>query len=558
MLRSKLSPRTGWLRMVLIVRSLLKNPLTLATAAGLALASVGCGHAEDEAVAEMERLQKSAIASLKKGKPQDARRDLLEAVRVGNEAGLEDEAVMAQPHLALGSVYVTLKSPTRAAAHLNAAIERDPEITLKGTLATPAAKKALSSVRAGEKLGPSKKSATAAKPAATPAAAPVAEAASAKPDAPATVAAEPAVAAPVAAAPVAAPVATAAPAAPRIAAVAAAPRDPLSCRIPDEAPPENEVFFRCSVRPDVKITRLLLHYRPAGQELFKEVTMARNKRGGYTGAIPAEATNVRSLQYFIEGRGPTKLENGNADSPNLILVREGAAPATRTDPFPGRGLRGDDDGDDDDRQGSENEDPLAEIAKERELERDREGTHRRAEKTFFVGFGLGSGFGWQTGGALEFRTEKEVGAGPLSGGLVALRPEVGYQLTDDLAVSIQARLQFIPAQGSGDGTPGSPIESAHSILLRATQSWGSKNLRPMVSAVVGGGQGFRLRVPRNPGENLARSDTVRGGPFLAGAGAGFTYHANQHVAWTLEGRALLGLPSIAALGEVSAGVEVGF
>ncbi|HEY0709584.1 MAG TPA: tetratricopeptide repeat protein [Polyangia bacterium] len=549
MLRSKLSPRTGWLRMVLVVRSLLQNPLVLSLAMAMALPSLGCGHAEDEAIAEMERLQKNAIASLKKGKPQDARRDLLEAVRVGNEAGLEDEPVMANAHLALGSVYVTLKQPKRAAAHLNAAIERDPEIALKGTLATPAAKKALASVRAGEKLAPATKPA----PAATPA---VADApAKADPPAapaPAPAAPEPApVAAPAAPAPVAA-----APAAPKVAVVAGPPREPLSCRIPDEAPPESEVFLRCSVRPDVKITRLLLHYRPAGQELFKEVTMARNKRGGYTGAIPAEATLGKSLQYFIEARGPTKIENGNADSPNLILVREGAAPATRTDPFPGKGMRTEDD--DEDRRSSENEDPLAEIAKERELERDREGTHRRLAGAVFVGFGLGSGYGYQTGGSLEFRKEKSVAAGPLSGGLVALRPEVGYQLSDDLALSVQARLQFIPAQGSGDGTPGSPIESAHSILLRATQAFGSGNLRTTGSVVLGAGQGFRLRVPRDPDANLARSDTVRGGPVLAGAGFGLAYHASTHVAWTFEARALVGLPKIAALAELAAGVEVGF
>ncbi|HEY0715815.1 MAG TPA: tetratricopeptide repeat protein [Polyangia bacterium] len=558
MLRSKLSPRTGWLRMVLVVRSLLKNPLALAVAAGLAVTTVGCGHAEDEAIAEMERLQKSAIASLKKGKPQEARRDLLEAVRVGNEAGLEDEPVMANAHLALGSVYVTLKQPKRATAHLNAAIERNPEIALKGTLATPAAKKALAAVRAGEKLGPTK---TAAPKPAAPASAPaVAEAPATKPEttepAPAAAAPAPAPAAAAPAAPATARPAPAPPAAPQIAAVAAPPRDPLTCRVPDEAPPEYEVFFRCSVRPDVKITRLLLHYRPAGQELFKEVTMSRNKRGGYTGAIPAEATNGKSLQYFIEGRGPTKIENGNADSPNLILVREGAAPATRTDPFPGKGISTDED--DEDRRSSENEDPLAEIARERELERDREGAHRRLGGNFFAGFGLGSGYGWQKGGSLEFRTEKSVAAGPLSGGLIALRPEVGYQLTDDLAVSIQARLQFIPAQGSGDGTPGSPIESAHSILLRATQAFGNGNFRPTGSVVVGGGQGFRLRVPRDPDANLARSDTVRGGPLLVGGGGGFTYHATEHVAWTLELRLLAGLPSIALLGEMAAGVEVGF
>ena len=282
--------------------------------------------------------------------------------------------------------------------------------------------------------------------------------------------------------------------------------------------------------------------------------MARNKRGGYGGAVPAEAITGKSLQYFVEVKGPTKLENGNADSPNLILVREGAPPVGRGDPIPGRGFAADDD----EPLPPAEEDPLAEIVKERELERDLKGRHRRPAGKIWVGFGMGSGYGWQKGGSLEFRTEKQVAAGPLSGGLLTLRPEVGYQLTSDVALSVQARLQFIPAQGSGDGTAGSPAEKAHSLLLRATRSMGRGNLRSLFSLVAGGGDGFRLRVPRDPASDLARSDTVRGGPFIVGAGAGLAYHATTHIAWVLDGRVLLGLPTIAALGEVAVGIEVGF
>jgi hypothetical protein len=177
----------------------------------------------------------------------------------------------------------------------------------------------------------------------------------------------------------------------------------------------------------------------------------------------------------------------------------------------------------------------------------------------FVGFGLGSGYGWQPGGSLEFRKDKEVAAGPLSGGLINLLPEIGYQLTDDLALSMQARLQFVPSEGSGDPNAGAPVEKAYAVLLRAVYAFGTTtNLRPFFSACVGGGDGFRLRVPRDPDAQLVRSDTVRGGPLLGGAGIGFAYHFNTHAAWTTELRLITGLPTLAAVADLSTGLEVGF
>jgi hypothetical protein len=443
-----------------------------------------------------------------------------------------------------------LKDPDKAAAHMTAAIEKDPEIKLKGSLATPAAKRALSAARTGAKAGAGKaeaaskadkseekdadKAAVAEKPA------------KAKPEVP-VVAAAPAV-------PVAAPVPAPKPkvveeAAPLHAA------DALSCKNPDEAPPESEIMFRCAVRGDVKVTKMILHYRAAGSELFTELPMARNKRGWYTAVVPASATEGKSLQYFVEGR-PSKITNGTSESPNLILLRDGAAPAGPDDPAPGAAEPS---ADDNQPSKSIDENPLEAVAHERELEKDREGSHRRPAGRVFVGFGLGSGYGWQPGGTLEFRTDKEVAAGPLSGGLVNLLPELGYQVSDDFAVSLQARYQIVPSEGSGDPHPGAPAEKAYAVLLRGVYAVGAtSNLRGFVSACVGGGDGFRLRVPRDTAAELIRSDTVRGGPFLGGAGVGVAYHFNSHAAWTSEIRAIAGLPSLAAVIDLSTGLEVGF
>jgi hypothetical protein len=524
---------------------------------------LGCSHAREDAMLEMDRLQRSAVADLKKGKPQEARKSLLEAVRLG-KANQVDDDVMARTHLALGAVYAgPLKDPDKAAAHMTAAIEKDPEIKLKGTLATPAAKRALSAARAGAKAGGGKaevagkagKSEDADKAAAAD------KPAKAKPEVP-VVAAAPVVPvlAPKTRAPAAAEAPPAAPApAPKPKVVEeAAPlhaADALSCKNPDEAPPDNEIMFRCAVRGDVKVSKMILHYRAAGSELFTDLPMARNKRGWYTAVAPASATEGKSLQYFIEGR-PSKVSSGTSESPNLILLRDGAASVGPDDPAPGAP---DPNADDNQPSKSIDENPLDAVVHERELEKDREGSHRRPAGHVFVGFGLGSGYGWQPGGTLEFHTEKEVAAGPLSGGLVNLLPELGYQVTDDFAVSLQARLQIVPSEGAGDPKAGAPVEKAYAVLLRTVYAVGAtSNLRGFVSACVGGGDGFRLRVPRDPTAGLIRSDTVRGGPFLGGAGIGVAYHFNSHAAWTTEIRTIAGLPKLAAVVDLATGLEVGF
>jgi hypothetical protein len=503
---------------------------------------------------DMDRLQRSALADLKKNKPQEARKTLLEAVRIG-KANDVDADVLARSHLALGAVYAGLKDSDKAIAHMSAALENDPEIKLKGTLATPAAKRALSAARA--QVAKADKNDKPDKPEKPLKAAEKAEKVEkAEPVAVAAVAAPP----PKPAGPVAPePVAPPPPPRPKPVVEEAAPgraSDALTCRVPDEAPPDNEVMFRCAVRADVKVNKVVLHYRPAGSELFTDVPMGRNKRGWYTGVVPADATTGKMLQYFVEGRGPTKLGNGSSESPNLILLRAGAAPAGPGDPLPGGPEASNEEAP---VSKSIDENPLEAVAHEREVERDREGSHRRAAGHVFIGLGLGSGYGWQPGGALEFRKDKEVAAGPLSGGLVNALPEIGYQVSDDFALSLQARLQFVPSEGSGDPNAGSPIEHAYAVLLRSVYAFGSyTNLRSFMSACVGAGDGFRLRVPRDPEAQLIRSDTVRGGPLLAGAGIGIAYHFNPHAAWTAELRGITGLPNLAIVADLSTGLEIGF
>ena len=83
-------------------------------------------------------------------------------------------------------------------------------------------------------------------------------------------------------------------------------------------------------------------------------------------------------------------------------------------------------------------------------------------------------------------------------------------------------------------------------------------MRGFGSLAVGGGDGFRLKVAPNRQTGLVRSDTIRGGPFLGGAGGGVIYHINPHIAWPTELRALAGFPDVAVSVELTTGLEVAF
>jgi hypothetical protein len=559
----------------LTVRRELSAALTLAAALMALVGSLlaGCASSERKATDRMLELNRAALADLKKGRQADARKHLLEAERVGDEAGLSEGAVVARTQLALGSVYSAApRERKKAVAHMSRALAADPQVRLGSTLGTPAARRALAAAKA-ERAAASK----AGRPPEPP---PPPVAREERPPRPEPVR-EPKPAPRVVEKP-------ARPPAPsrdeklaeerlardrgeareeeRAAARAEAPaeerrpradgEDPdlpadipqdLYCPVPDQTPPDEPLTLRCVLRPGVRAGRLTLHYRPAGSETFTDVPMAKSRKGWYRGVVPASAAIGKSLQYYVEGSAAPKLTSGSSDSPNLVMVHEGAdAAAEATMAVAGR--------EEDEPPTIEDENPLAEIEKERA----REGLRIRPERRLWAGLGLGKGMGWQPGGSLEFRQMQEVGAGVLSGGLGHLQPEIGYQWSERTAFSLQLRFQFVPTEGSGDPTPGKPAVRAISALARATYGIGDGNVRGFGSVAMGGGDGFRLKVPPDRQRDLVRSDTVRGGPFLAGAGGGVIYHFNPHVAWPTELRALAGFPDVALSVELTSGIEVAF
>ena len=321
------------------------------------VALVGCGSSQRKATDRMLELNRAALADLKKGRQAEARKHLLEAERVGEEAGMTDGAVVARTQLALGSVYsASPRDRKKAVAHMSRALAADPAVRLGSTLGTPAARRALAAAKA--ERAAALKAGRSPEPPPPPVAqreerevrpppppppprdgeAPGGEAEARETRPCLAVEAAQAGAAPSAGGDARGPSPRRVPnppprwgapgrrsgprsAWPRIGAIGGpggrrvgrrgptakipicprtSPQD-LYCPVPEQTPPDEPLTLRCVLRPGVRAGRLTLHYRPAGSESFTDVPMARSRKGWYRGVVPASAATGKTLQYYVEG-----------------------------------------------------------------------------------------------------------------------------------------------------------------------------------------------------------------------------------------------------------------
>jgi hypothetical protein len=183
--------------------------------------------------------------------------------------------------------------------------------------------------------------------------------------------------------------------------------------------------------------------------------------------------------------------------------------------------------------------------------------HRRGAGAVWIGIGAGTGSGWHPTHALEGASDLNTTSGYSNSGLV-LSPELGWQITNGFAIAIAGRHQFLPANGWQAGQGSEPPRMAHAAFLRLVWSMGTGNAVWLASFSAGGGDGFRLMVPRRPNAGLAHDDTVRGGPLAFGPGFGFAYHFHRAFAWYAESRLLVGAPDLATVLEIGTGPQVAF
>jgi hypothetical protein len=215
-----------------------------------------------------------------------------------------------------------------------------------------------------------------------------------------------------------------------------------------------------------------------------------------------------------------------------------------------------------DRSGGAEENPLEAQEHERARAASGLGKNRRRAKSIFVGFSVGTGYGYHPGSLLEYRTDLHVDPGLSSVGLMHFAPEIGYMITEAFSISLQGRFQYIPEEGRAQPNTGAPAHGANSVLAKLTYGFGLGNGQLTASLAAGGGEGYRLQIPPKPTNDtrtsLPRNDTVRAGPFIVAPGIGFLYHIHPAFGWVVDARALIGLPNKGYAGEISTGPQVAF
>jgi hypothetical protein len=212
---------------------------------------------------------------------------------------------------------------------------------------------------------------------------------------------------------------------------------------------------------------------------------------------------------------------------------------------------------------------------------------RRPAGAIWVGLGGGAAWGYVPSGNLEWEARTKVAAQAEWAGLLHLLPEVGYMVSDDFALAVQARVEFIrqsqatvrdPDTGQvfelGSNVAGEPHGKAYAGFLRAIwyrdMARGGR-LRLSLSGDLGGGY-VRFAIPPvgvayrdvngdtqiDWSKSIARTDTRPVGVLLFGGSVGLLWHLTRNLALALDGRALSGLPDWGFVLEAQASVQVAF
>lgn len=345
---------------------------------------------------------------------------------------------------------------------------------------------------------------------------------------------------------------------------------PLMCTIPAIVPPHRELTIRCALRPDLSPTLVQIHYRSFGVETYRALAMRRTPDGWYLVSLPGSELKPGMLQVYFDARDQADNElasNGQVDSPSVIAVRQRA---------PGGGGGADDD------------DPLAHINDLIRAEQYESGLHRRRAGALWLSMGIGLGWGYVPGGHLEWQRGVQVSSMTTRVGKFHLLPEIGYMLSDDFALAVQGRIEYIHQEQATYTDPltgeehslaatltGAPTTMAPAGFLRAigyADISASGNVRFSYSLDLGAGF---IRLPVRPvavmnydserdayipdyQRTIAKTDTRPVGVVLAGASAGLLWNLSRRFAISLDGRVLSGYPNWGAVVEGGISLQLAF
>lgn len=298
-----------------------------------------------------------------------------------------------------------------------------------------------------------------------------------------------------------------------------------------------------TVAPDASLGKrtVILGYRPAGAAVFTEVTMERQPNGIHLGLIPEAATAGGQVEYYIEARGANgkrMTSRGSSVDPLVVLLS------------------------------------LPEVTRSVDVARPSKPTAPAEEKRWVLTLMAGTGIGW-TSGVGEVRQLEIFPSGFAWASLGHIAPAIGYMVTPNLLVGVQGRLQLItgaaeyrPSGGAASGACGSdgvcsPAKGAFAVLARAEWIFNAPGsaFRPFVSGAVGGGLIRHVaqagdQTDCGSAQNAKCFDTVPGGPFLFGPGAGFEYSLSSSLSLVVAIDELIGLGKFTAETDVNLGLSL--
>ncbi len=313
----------------------------------------------------------------------------------------------------------------------------------------------------------------------------------------------------------------------------------LDCTAPDEVEAGKEVVIECQREKWLADARVEAFVRLPGKDAYTALTIeASDPKAPLRARVAGADVHPPFLTYYVQatvsGAGVVAA-SGRADSPNLVQVKP---PPPPPQPFGAVAT------------------PAAEAQSSflpRWIATD---WSPRTPGHFWVGLGLGSGYGWQSKSRLEYRSDLEADAGFGPAGLVHLAPEVGYQLTPEIAVSLVGRNQFISGGGGEPAHPGQPAHWAHAVMARGSYAVDLGAVGVYGALQAGGGSGFRFRFSPDPVAGRPRHDTTRGGPVVFGPAAGLLYKLAGNFGLVAETSILIGVPDFGVMTDLTLGIQL--
>jgi len=287
----------------------------------------------------------------------------------------------------------------------------------------------------------------------------------------------------------------------------------------------------------------MLSFSADGSDDFGEREMKEASPGNWMAEIPSSATQGAKVSYYIE-------VDGDDDQ---VVAKKGSAAEPLVVALLGPG-------------GTALGAAKKKVAPPPPKEKESEGP------SWYLGLGIGSGFGWTTGTGEVNSKDVVKPAGFAAAQLGQVTPEIGYFLNPNLILSLQLRFQKVSGATSfyatdtttcGTSMICSPPSLAISGFARAHFLFDFGELHPFVSAALGGGSIRHVASfpsMTNCGSDMKTTcvDTIDAGPIFIGGGGGLIYNLSESFALTAETNMLLGFTNFTLNFDINVGVALEF